>query len=453
MDAFRYVEQQFKLAERTSTTLSTSSRSHLYFLFVLFFCYLIFCSFTVIADDWDDDWGDEEEESIQLHGFVELGFGTFLTNNTSKTNSDLSLAEIITRLEIVHIWNDIDFSAKGDLHADGAVDEYAVSLREAKAKFSWDTVDIAVGRQILTWGTGDLLFLNDIFPKDYQSFFAGRDLEYLKASSDAIKLGYFGNLLNIDFVWMPEFEPDVYLSGERFSYFSPQAGDIVAAPPKISPRQPSEKISNSEFAIRVHDNIEGVEWALYGYRGYWGQPIAIDTNGNPIFPRLNSYGASIRSSVMGGVGNAEISYYQSVDDSSGTNPLVPNDQIRMLVGYETELIAKLTLGLQYYIEHTLDHDELLSNSFFPNYEQDESRQLITTRLNYRVNRDKLNLSLFAFYSPTDNDTYLRPAISYRIDDSWSIVAGANIFTRDEKHTFWGQFDENDNVYVRLKFSY
>ena len=35
--------------------------------------------------------------------------------------------------------------------------------------------DLKIGQQVLTWGTGDYVFLNDLFPKDYQSFFSGRD--------------------------------------------------------------------------------------------------------------------------------------------------------------------------------------------------------------------------------------------------------------------------------------
>ena len=424
----------------------------LYLLKVIIFLFAISISLTTYADEWEDDW-DEDEDSTELNGFVEIGFGTYTDNNIVNTGSDLSLAELIARLEVSHIWNDIDFGIKGDIHADSVVDEYEINIREASAKYSWDSVDLTLGRQVLTWGTGDLVFLNDIFPKDYQSFFAGRDLEYLKAPSDAIKVAYFADIANIDLIWMPEFEPDVYLTGERFSYFSPLVGDIVAAPPKISPQQPSEKFSNSEIAIRIYNSIEGIEWALYGYKGFWGQPTSIDSNGNPAFAKLNTYGASIRSSLMGGIANAEVTYYVSTQDRSGANPLVPNDQTRFLLGYETELIPKLTLGLQYYIEHTMDYDKLLENSMFAHYEQDESRHLITTRFNYRVMRDKLNLSLFVFYSPTDSDSYWRPSLAYRIDDKWRIDVGANIFLGDEIHTFWGQFDQNDNVYVRVRVSF
>ncbi len=70
---------------------------------------------------------------------------------------------------------------------DGAFD-----LREASLVFSPSAdTDVKVGRQILTWGTGDLVFINDLFPKDWVSFFIGRDVEYLKAPSDALKVSAF----------------------------------------------------------------------------------------------------------------------------------------------------------------------------------------------------------------------------------------------------------------------
>ncbi len=48
-------------------------------------------------------------------------------------------------------------------------------------------VNLKIGRQVFTWGTGDYLFINDLFPKDYESFYIGRDDEYLKRPSEAVK--------------------------------------------------------------------------------------------------------------------------------------------------------------------------------------------------------------------------------------------------------------------------
>jgi hypothetical protein len=65
----------------------------------------------------------------------------------------------------------------------------------------------------------------------------------------------------------------------------------------------------------------------------------------------------------------------------------------------------------------------------------------------------LKLSLFTFYSPSDQDGYLRPNIHYRINDHWSAEMGANIFFGGKDYTFFGQFEDNTNVYLGIRWSF
>ena len=74
-------------------------------------------------------------------------------------------------------WRYDEAFAKLDFLQDGFDStRYDWELREAYLKFRLPgDIDLKVGRQILTWGTGDLLFINDLFPKDWNSFLLGRD--------------------------------------------------------------------------------------------------------------------------------------------------------------------------------------------------------------------------------------------------------------------------------------
>ena len=110
---------------------------------------------------------------------------------------------------------------EGDALYDDYESEIEADIRELSIQGSpGSAVDLKVGRQVLTWGTGDLVFLNDLFPKSWVSFFSGRDDEYLKGPSDAARLTWYSDKINIDAVWTPRFEPDDYLTGARFSFFS-----------------------------------------------------------------------------------------------------------------------------------------------------------------------------------------------------------------------------------------
>jgi len=415
---------------------------------------LLLPSVLLAEDDlWDDDdWGDEEETTT-WSGFLEAGLGTRFQSDPLISNRN-TLEELRARVESEWHPGNVTLALKADAAYDGISSSFEADVRDLTAAFTLgEKLDVKLGRQVQTWGTGDLVFLNDLFPKDFVSFFAGRDDEYLKAPGNSVRLTRFSSVVNIDFVWSPKFEPDVYLTGERFSFFSPLAGENIAPEPPLSAIEPGNSFSNGEFALRLFQNIEGREYALYAYRGFFKQPNALTDSLQPTFAPLTSIGASLRQPAGPGLLNAEVSYYISNDDRDGNNPLIPNGQVRLLVGYEWEAKPNFTVGLQYYLESTLDYRELIENSPFPEFEPDEYRHLLTNRLTYRGGRDKHIWSLFTFFSPSDKDAYMRPVYSYRHNDQWSVTAGANIFGGNDAHTFFSQLEDASNIYLRLRFNY
>ena len=404
-------------------------------------------------DMWDDDeWGNDEEVS-RWTGFVEAGLGTRLNQDPllSKRNT---LEEMRWRLESNWQPGEVAISFKADAAYDGISQSLETDIRDLTAAFTvGDSIDVKIGRQVQTWGTGDLVFLNDLFPKDFQSFFSGRDDEYLKAPGNALRLTHFSSTVNIDFVWTPAFEPDIYLTGERFSFFSPLAGGSVAPRPPLSAIKPDSSFSNGELALRLFKNVNGKEYAMYLYDGFFKQPTALTTSLQPTFAPMTALGASLRQPLGRGLLNLETSWYLSRDDRVGSNPLLPNDQLRVLAGYEWEAKPSFTVGLQYYVEKTLNYRSLIENSPFPDVEPDEYRHLLTNRLTYRAGRDRHTWSLFTFFSPGDKDFYMRPAYSYRHDDHWSITAGASLFNGQDLHTFFGQLEDASNAYLRVRYNY
>jgi hypothetical protein len=310
-----------------------------------------------------------------------------------------------------------------------------------------------VGRQILTWGTGDLVFINDLFPKDWQSFFIGRDTEYLKAPSDAAKVSLFSDWANLDVVYTPQFDPDRYINGERISYWNSNLGRLAGRDAIVHTDKPNRWFGDSEIAARLYRNIEDYELALYGYRGYWKSPGGQNpTRTKAIFPDLNVYGASIRGSVGKAIANAEVGYYESADDLSGKNPLINNSEMRYLVGYTREIAKNLTMGLQYYVEQMLDYSGY--KRYLPSSPaRDRFRHLTTLRLTKLLMNQNLRCSLFTYYSPSDKDVYMRPIVNYKASDNVAVEVGSNIFFGDHPYTFFGQFHNDTNVYAGLRYSF
>ena len=409
-------------------------------------------------DPWaDDDWGEDEwadeDAGLSWSGFVEAGLGARINTDPLIDNRN-SLEDLRWRVESEWQPDDFSLSLKGDGRYDGIENEWSLDIRDLTLAMSAGaSTDLRLGRQVLTWGTGDLVFLNDLFPKDFVSFFSGRDDEYLKAPGNAIRLTHYDDAFNVDFVWAPAFEPDLYLTGERFPFFSPLTGGSVAPVPPLSAVEPGRAFSNGEFALRLFKTVKGTEYALYAYRGFFKQPNALTPALEPTFAPLGSYGASLRRSLGRGLFNTEFSFYDSRDDRSGDDPLIPNSQFRFLLGYEWEAKPNFTVGLQYYLESTLDHDRLIASSPFPEFEPDEFRSLVTNRLTYRAGMDRFTYSLFSFWSPSDRDFYLRPKFTYRHSDTWSIDLGGNLFGGDKTDTFFGQLQDASNAYLRIRFHY
>ena len=377
---------------------------------------------------------------------------------------DESLGEMRLQLEADYTWHGVTFAGRVDFVYDPVLDHHDVNmntgegwldLREASVNFTpMPFMDVVAGRQILTWGTGDFLFLNDMFPKDYRSFFIGRDVEYLKAPSDAVKVSMYSDIANLDVVYTPRFDHDRIVRGWRLSSF--RGGRFRGRDAILDVNEPDDWFTDDEIAMRLHKRIAGLELAAYGYRGFWKSPGGRDPQGQAIFPELNVYGASVRGTIKSGIANAEVAYYDSVEDRDGDDPRINNDELRFLAGYKRDLpmVARdFSLGLQYYLEWMQDY-EAYERSLPPGTpEDDEYRHVVTCRLRKQFFRQTLTPSLFTFYSPSGDDAYLRPQVNWDVTNDWTLSAGANLFFSEDDHTAYGRFKRNTNVYASLRYSF
>lgn len=419
-------------------------------------CIISFLAAVAAPEPSNADAGDGEsllsELPVETHGFYEMRGG--YRTRKDRYEKDMSIMENRFQLDLYSYldWGDIRF--KGDVYGDLVTEKGYFDMREANVFLRpLDYMDLKAGRQILTWGTGDLIFINDLFPKDWQSFFIGRDTEYLKAPSDAAKVSLFDDTANLDIVYTPRFDHDRFISGERISYWNSNLGRLAGQDAITHTDKPNEWFRDSEIAARLYKNIENYELAFYGYHGYWkspgGQTPAMT---QAIFPDLNVYGTSLRGTVGKGIGNVEFGYYESADDQSGRNALINNSEMRYLIGYTQEIGRDLTMGLQYYVEQMLDYGRY-RNSLPSGPARDEYRHLTTLRLTKLLMNQNLRCSLFAYYSPSDKDVYMRPNVNYKVSDNLTVEAGANVFFGDYPNTFFGQFQNNTNVYTGMRYSF
>lgn len=412
------------------------------------------------------DTGEELEQAdgsaLQLSGFVEARAGLRIANDPEQ--KDISLGEVRAHLALVGHSDTTTLTLAADLVADGVASDTGVHLEEGDGIVDLreanvlvrpaSFVDAKLGRQILTWGTGDLIFINDLFPKDFNAFLIGRDLEYLKAPSDALKVALFSDVANLDVVYTPRFDADRFIDGRRISFFNRAVGRQTGRSAVVRTVSRERWFQDDELALRLHTVAEGVELAAYAYRGFWKSPAGVEpTSGRATHPALSVYGASIRGAAGVGIGNLEFGYYRSEQDRAGTNALIRNGELRFLAGFEWEAGSDFTIGLQYLLEHMLDHDAFEASLPPGDPGADGNRHVLTARATQLLLNQDLRLSLFVFFSPSDGDAYLRPRLNYDLGDDWSTEIGANIFLGTKAHTFFGQLEDASNVFASVRYSF
>jgi len=408
---------------------------------------------------------DGYQHDYNLSGLFETRIG--IRTQSAIHEDEFSIGEARLQLNYQHKVEGLTLNCKLDFVLDPVLDKYPIKIKEGTgvvdlrelnlAIIPSDYVDIIVGRQTLSWGTGDLLFINNLFPKDWQSLFIGRDESYFNAPTDAIKVGFYSLYANFDIVYVPWFDSDRVPIGERLSYYNKSLGERVGQNHIMDLNKPDDLFEDVEWATRLYNTIGDFELALYTYNGFWKSPGGIEKiTFKGVYPKLNVYGFSLQGPVASGMANFELGNYESRNDKGGGNPYVNNSQLRLLFGYRFDLPNQVQLSTQYYIEIMRDHkkyQESLAYNFPKAVPEDEGRHVITFRITRQMIDPNIHMSFLIYYCPTDTDMYVRPAFQYIFNDNLTFLGGANFFVGNEDYTTWGQYERNSNIYGGIQYRF
>jgi hypothetical protein len=390
---------------------------------------------------------------ISLHGFVQGNYSMNMAED-NPDGKDFKWSEERAQVKLEATADPLRLFVKGDAFYDNIDKHSILELREGHVDYTSEKWDARIGRQVITWGVGDLLFINDVFPKDYEAFFSGRPMEYLKKGVDGAKIGIYPGFVSIELIAIPYFEPNNYPDSKRFWMYDPMPG--------ITNREtqtPYKDFHEAETALRVYRDVAGFDTSLYYYHGFSRQPSIMPddpvapTKLTLFYPELSIYGASLQGRALDGVLSLETGHYDSRQDRQGADPMIPNSQMRYLIGYQRQLWEDFTLGLQYYGEYMQDYSVYVQN--LPSGFSQEKRlhQLASVRLTQFMTHQTLRLSFFAFYGLSDGDYILNPEVKYNITDSVWIALGGNVFGGGKPWGQFGQFAKNDNVYTQVRYEF
>ncbi|PIV88206.1 MAG: hypothetical protein COW48_07265 [Hydrogenophilales bacterium CG17_big_fil_post_rev_8_21_14_2_50_63_12] len=384
--------------------------------------------------------------ALPMAARAEVAFSGFVQQNTA-FNSDganpdgrhYKWLEERARLQVDATKDAWHLLAKGDVAYDHLGRQGESELREGYVDYTADGWDLRIGRQVITWGLGDLVFVNDVFPKDHEALFAGRPLEYLKRGVDAVKLGAYPEFASFELVLAPDFRESRIPDAGRFHLFGP-------------PPTATEKPGQGEWSLRAYRDVAGWDAALYLHHGFQRTPSMRPNPNTFFYPELSIYGASLSGRAGEGVLSLEAAYYDSRQDRAGSDFTVPNSQTRLLAAWQTQPWEDFTLNLQYYAEHM--HDYAAYRAALPAGFPVEARWSPT--LGFRATQfflhQTLRLSVYASQNTSNGDTFLNPELRYSFNDHvWGAV-GANLYGGDPWGPF-GQLARDDNAYLQLRYEF
>jgi hypothetical protein len=391
----------------------------------------------------------------EMHGFIQVN-ATARTTGEPHATGDWSLAEVRARLSLDGGADAVSYRVQLEAARDEATSEDLVGLHEAWIAYRPGSWDLRLGRQIATWGTGDLLFVNDLFPKDWTALFLGRPVEYLKRPFTALRAGRSDEVslgsLSFDLVAAPLHKEDRLPDPTRFVLSDPFGG----APRRMI--DPGREIDDLEVSGRLRLEREGTEWALYGYRGRarsfaerpdaWAAPTLVTR----FYPRLSTYGVSVTTPLGPGIFSIEAGRHESRDDRNGIDPAIDNSSLRGLVGYRFDPFQDFSVGAQYYVESMENYSayQVTSPAGFP--ARPRYRDLAAIRLTRWLRQQTLKLDLFAAYSPKEGDAWIMPEARFEISDGVWISGGATIFS-GKAATPFGALGRNDNLHATVRYEF
>ena len=299
------------------------------------------------------DLAAQLSDNLEIHGFLMGNFTRRLSpSETAEPPVDFMLAEERLRLDVTAWSNSVDATAevRADFFHDAVTGQFEVDVREAYLDYIAGNFDFRIGRQIATWGVGDLLFVNDVFPKNWVSFFSGRPLEYLRTGVDGLRTRFSSSALNVEVLVSPFFTPDNFPTAERFIFSGPSATITLR-----DRQKPEVTSGNTELALRLYRRVGNFDVSFYAYRGFSRTPGILPDPSSPergtrVYPHLSGYGASVQRNSLGGVLSLEAGYYDPSESDTHDVLGVPESQKRFLVGYQKEIQRDFNLGVQYLAE-------------------------------------------------------------------------------------------------------
>jgi hypothetical protein len=339
------------------------------------------------------------------------------------------------------------------------------TLEEAWVGGRFGAIDAVIGKQIFAFGTADLLNPTDVLnPVDYTDLIDSEKIGVFALDASVHPL----DELELRAILIPTFTPSrLPLENERFSPIPPggifvEGPGGLLGPIEVARRKIPDGKDALQAAFRISGSVRGWDLSATYVTGFNRLPVLVPENLaappfvklRPEFDRIHMFGGDFATTfdlpLFGEIeahGEAAQFFTQGGRD---------DDYLQFVLGtrytFADPVIGKETnLTLEYAGEvvngHRTEKDVLSAGAFTRAF-----KSAVLSRLVWKpIGRLELSTT-FAWIAHGPDSIYLNPEARYEFGAHTKIVAGADILEGTRK-SFFGQFDEDDRMYLSLKLTF
>jgi len=282
-----------------------------------------------------------------------------------------------------------------------------------------------------------------------------------RLSNWIFKSDYNAGLFNLEFVWLPKYEPSII------------PFDIIAKKRSINFlnfEKPEFKLKNSSVAVKLNLLASKIDGSISYFSGYNINPSLGGNliNNKPYFQpniyKIKMIGSDFETTLGKNGLRGEFAY--TVSEKNKNLKFTPNSEIQSIIGLDRTL-GNIILNIQYLTKFVRDFKKLIpvtdpkklfyyqlqkQNRIFSG-QQNSFNQTIIFRLSNKLFHETLNLNFLSSYNLNTNEKSFNFIMDYSYSDSITVSLGLDNFSGPDE-TLYGQIGEIVNAgYLELKMSF
>jgi hypothetical protein len=410
-----------------------------------------------------DDW----RERVRIRGRVaeEFAYRLHDPGDVSKLRTvgwlegKVTFSEAVSLRLATRAWYDAVFDATdrypGNVERD---QQTSLSLRAAVLALSHGDLDVRIGRQQIVWGEAIGTFVTDVVnPRDFREFILP-DFSEIRIPIWAVDAVHrLGPGVVLEGVWTPD---------TRGHTLPKEGAEFQFAPPAFRFRQPVVRrpddrdefsLARSEGGLRLSVLVRGWDTSLIYYDAADKSPVLFQSRQprppgpdvivlEPRHPRVRIVGATLTRSIEPVVVRSEAAMTIGKRYET-TNPLdrdgvVRRDTLDYLVGVDGTLVSRLDAALQVSQKVLLGSAAHVARGAV----EDRVTTSVALRLGTSVVEDRLEATVLFAVNVNRADFRVSPRLDWLVSGAMTVSVGADLFEGPHR-TLYGQFDDNDRVYL------